>query len=96
MLILATTVIQKISEFHPIINQLFISYNPLTQSLEVTTKDLFTLPFGILVASFLLISAIAHGLVSIPKKLNDVYNSDLSKGINKFRWFEYALSSSII
>ncbi len=59
-------------------------------------KDLFTLPFGILVASFLLISAIAHGLVSIPKKLNDEYNSDLSKGINKFRWFEYALSSSIM
>lgn len=96
MLILATTVIQKISEFQPMITQLFITYNPATQSLEVAMKDLFTLPFGILVASFLLISAIAHGLVSIPKKLNDVYNSDLSKGINKFRWFEYALSSSIM
>ncbi|MFA5741306.1 MAG: heliorhodopsin HeR, partial [Candidatus Izemoplasmatales bacterium] len=33
---------------------------------------------------------------SIPKKLNELYNADLEKGINKFRWFEYALSSSIM
>ena len=49
-----------------------------------------------MVASFLFISAIAHALVSIPKKLNEIYNADLVKGINKFRWFEYALSSSIM
>lgn len=96
MLILATTVIQKISEFQPMIIQLFISYNPVTETLEVLTKDLFTLPFGILVALFLFISAAAHALISIPKKTNDVYNTDLAKGINKFRWFEYALSSSIM
>jgi hypothetical protein len=48
------------------------------------------------VASFLLLSAGAHGLIAIPKKLNDKYNSDLEKGINQFRWFEYALSSSVM
>lgn len=94
MLILATTVIQKIQEFQPVITQLFLEWNGTT--LVQSAKDLFTLPFGILVASFLIISAIAHALVSIPKNLNDVYNSDLEKGINKFRWFEYALSSSIM
>lgn len=32
----------------------------------------------------------------MPKRLNNIYNADLEKGINKFRWFEYALSSSIM
>ncbi|MBN2557987.1 MAG: heliorhodopsin HeR [Clostridia bacterium] len=96
MIFLATSVIQNIAEFMPKITQNFLTYNTQTQSLELGTKALFDLPFGILVAVFLLISALAHGLISILKKLNDVYNSDLEKGINKFRWFEYAVSSSIM
>lgn len=96
MLFLATTVIQNIAEFKPTITQLFIQFNQATQSLEPASKVLFDLPFGILVAVFLLLSAAAHALISLPKKLNDVYNTDLQKGINKFRWFEYALSSSIM
>ena len=96
MIFLATTVIQKISEFSPKIVQFFIQYNVATQSLETASKELFQLPFGILVAVFLLLSALAHALISIPKKLNDVYNKDLTVGINRFRWFEYALSSSVM
>lgn len=96
MLFLATTVIQKIGEFAPEITQNYLAFNPETSSLELESKVLFELPFGVLVATFLFISAGAHALISIPKKLNDTYNSDLEKGINKFRWFEYALSSSIM
>jgi hypothetical protein len=48
------------------------------------------------VACFLLISAAAHALISIPNRTNRIYNADLEHGINKFRWFEYALSSSIM
>ena len=93
MLILATTVIQKIAEFQPTIIQFFLKFNPLTKTLETDQRVLFDLPFGIMVASFLLISAIAHYTISIR---SDVYFNDLQKGINKFRWFEYALSSSIM
>lgn len=96
MIFLATSVIQNIAEFKPSITQNFLQFNVTTQSLEPASKVLFNLPFGILVACFLLLSAGAHALISIPKKLNDVYNADLAKGINKFRWFEYALSSSIM
>jgi hypothetical protein len=96
MLFLATTVIQKIAEFTPTITQNYLTYNAQTSALELTSRELFQLPFGILVAAFLLISAIAHALISIPKKTNAIYNADLEKGINKFRWFEYALSSSIM
>jgi len=96
MLVLATTVIQTIGEFTPTITQNYLAFNEQTRSLELASKDLFQLPFGVLVASFLLISALAHALISIPKKTNDIYNADLKKGINKFRWFEYSLSSSIM
>jgi ABC-type multidrug transport system fused ATPase/permease subunit len=96
MLFLATTVIQTIAEFSPTITQNFLTFNQQTQSLELTSENLFELPFGILVASFLLISALAHAIISIPKKTNDIYTADLKKGINRFRWFEYAISSSIM
>jgi len=93
MLFLATTVIQKIAAFQPTVVQYFLQFNVATQSLEPAVKDLFQLPFGILVASFLLISALAHGLIYLS---GDKYINDLKKGINKFRWFEYAFSSSIM
>jgi hypothetical protein len=93
MLFLASTVIQKIAEFQPMITQFYIRFNPATQSLETASKELFRLPFGVMVASFLLISATAHGLIVL---YSDKYFADLRKGINRFRWFEYALSSSIM
>lgn len=96
MIFLATSVIQKIAEFSPTITQFYITYNTETQSLEVASRALFQLPFGILVGVFLLLSAVAHALISIPNKVNAVYNRDLARGINKFRWFEYALSSSLM
>lgn len=96
MILLSTRVIQTISEFSPEIIQFYLTYNPQTQSLETTSRVLFELPFGVLVACFLFLSAIAHALISIPEGLNRIYTRDLSRGINKFRWFEYALSSSIM
>lgn len=96
MVFLATSVIQNISEFKPQITQFYLSFNTQTQSLEQVSKPLFELPFGIMVSLFLFISAAAHMLVSVPKKLNQIYSADLERNINKFRWFEYALSSSIM
>lgn len=96
MIILSSTVIQTISEFKPTITQIFLRYDTNTQSLVVDMKELFALPFGIMVALFLLLSAAAHAIISLPKKTNAIYNADLEKGINRFRWYEYALSSSIM
>lgn len=58
------------------------------------TEVLFELPFLPLTASFLLISALFHFLISVPFKKN--YERDLKQGINKLRWYEYALSSSLM
>jgi hypothetical protein len=93
MLFLATTIIQTISEFQPMINQLYLAFNVDTQSLESASKELFSLPFGLFVSLFLFISAGAHFYIAFNK---DKYVEGLKKGINKYRWYEYALSSSIM
>ena len=49
---------------------------------------------GVIVASFPLISAIAH--FSIAFLVNKKYNENLKKGMNPYRWYEYAFSSSIM
>ena len=49
---------------------------------------------GLLLAAFPLISAFAHFIIAFPK--NKSYNENLKKGMNPYRWYEYAFSSSIM
>ncbi|MGL6298297.1 MAG: heliorhodopsin HeR [Methanobacteriaceae archaeon] len=49
---------------------------------------------GVILASFLLISAVAHFVIAFVR--NKQYNENLKKGMNPYRWIEYALSSSIM
>lgn len=93
MLFVSTSVIQTISEFQPTIVQYYLSFNTETRSLELASRELFELPFGILVSSFLFISAFAHFFIYLKK---DKYVENLKQGVNPYRWFEYALSSSIM
>ncbi|HOJ12194.1 MAG TPA: hypothetical protein PK733_16620 [Clostridiales bacterium] len=88
MIFLATNVIQKIGEFKPTIIQFYLRFNPVTKSLEPASKELFELPFGILVASFLLISAAAHSLIYLN---SEKYFADLKRGLNKYRLLELIL-----
>ncbi|QWC00093.1 heliorhodopsin HeR [Mycoplasmatota bacterium] len=96
MLILAFTVIEAAGVYAPTITVSFLDYDPAIGGLVQGSRELFDLPFAVLVASFLFISAIAHAIISLPKKTNTIYNQDLEKGINQFRWYEYAISSSIM
>lgn len=76
MAFLASQVIQTISEFQPTIIQTYLTFDMETQTLITASKNLFDLPFGYLVASFLIISALFHGIVYI---MSDVYFTDLKK-----------------
>ena len=49
---------------------------------------------GILLASFLLMSAVAHFLIAYP--LNNSYSNNLRKKMNPIRWWEYGFSSSVM
>ncbi|MGE5403300.1 MAG: heliorhodopsin HeR, partial [Candidatus Doudnabacteria bacterium] len=49
---------------------------------------------GVLLALFPFVSAAAHFFIAYVK--NDTYNDNLKKGMNPYRWYEYAISSSIM
>ncbi len=98
LMIVLGLVIADIGDFKLRIYQFFLKFVETQDGgyLAFDRTEIFTLPFFVLVAIFLLLSAVAHFLISIPNKINDMYNRDLEKGINKLRWFEYALSSSVM
>lgn len=60
-----------------------------------TADTVIDLPIGPMVAVFLLLSAIAHFTIASPRVF-DWYKANLLKGINYARWFEYALSASVM
>jgi len=51
------------------------------------------LPFAAVTSGFSFLSAAAHIIILL---YFDRYTEDLKRGINRFRWFEYALSSSLM
>ena len=72
----------------------FLSFNSETFSLAPNPQIVYNVPFGPAVAAFLLISAVAHFfLASIGYK---GYVRNLMKGMNPTRFYEYALSSSLM
>ena len=92
MVFLAAT-ISNVAEFSPQLVVLYQSLDFTTGELFTTSRDLFVLPFGYAVASFLLLSAIFHGIIVLRK---ENYYKEIESGINRWRWYEYALSSSIM
>ena len=72
----------------------FLSFDPETFSLSPDPQLLFELRFGPAVASFLLISAVAHGYLATIGFSR--YARDLRRGMNPVRFYEYALSSSVM
>lgn len=72
----------------------FLSFNTDSMSLSPQPELLYELRFGPAVAVFLLISAVAHfylATVGYPR-----YVRDLEKKMNPTRFYEYALSSSLM
>ena len=73
----------------------YLKFNPATQGLIPDPQTLFNLQIGPMVAIFLFLSAFFHLLIALPY-FNDIYNKNLARGINFYRWVEYAFSSSIM
>ena len=73
----------------------FLTYNESLGKLWPVTETLYNLPLGIMVAVFLLLSAVAHFTVSSPG-IFGWYVDNLKRGINYARWYEYAFSASLM
>lgn len=94
MLILGLTV-SNIKDFRLPLTVSFLTLDEGAQMLVSQTNQIATILIGPAVSVFLFLSAIAHFLIVMPG-LNSIYNKNLERGINHFRWFEYALSSSVM
>jgi len=73
----------------------FLNFIPETGKLEPVRETLIDVRLGPLVAIFLLISAIAHFTIASPGVFG-WYVKNLKRGINYARWYEYALSASVM
>jgi hypothetical protein len=72
----------------------FLGFDLESFSLMPESKLFYELRFGPAVALFLLISAVAH--LYLATIGNKKYREDLAKGMNPTRFYEYALSSSLM
>lgn len=72
----------------------YLSFDVATRSLKPSTELFYEVPFGPAVAGFLLISAVAHFYLATAGYPSYVQN--LKKGMNPVRFYEYALSSSLM
>jgi hypothetical protein len=72
----------------------FLSFDRATFTLKPNPKLIYDLRFGPAVAAFLLISAVAHFYLSTIGYKSYVQN--LKRGMNLIRFYEYALSSSLM
>ncbi|CAB4651185.1 unannotated protein [freshwater metagenome] len=59
------------------------------------SQTLFEFPIALIAPIFLLLSAFAHLFISSPMYVRR-YEANISKGINPARWWEYAISSSLM
>jgi hypothetical protein len=81
------------SKTYPIFTN-FLTFNKSTFSLVPNPTLVYDLPFGVAVSVFLLLSAVAHfSLATFGFKW---YEKSLKKGMNPVRFYEYALSSSLM
>ena len=72
----------------------FLKFDTATFSLTPDPKLVYELRFGPAVAAFLLLSAVAH--FSLATFGHKWYAKNLVKGMNPARFYEYALSSSLM
>lgn len=94
MMLAASQTVEQIKTFKKPITTSFLSYNNVTKTLESETKETgISFSIGVMAAVFLLMSAVAHLIVLVKW---DIYIRDIRREINQFRWYEYALSSSVM
>lgn len=69
-------------------------FDPATQTIAPETVPLLEVALPLLVAGFLFVSALAHGLVATVRY--ERYVACLERGYNPYRWYEYSVSASLM
>ncbi|QLH79681.1 heliorhodopsin HeR [Halosimplex rubrum] len=72
----------------------YLEFAADTQRLEPVMEAIGTIELAYLAVAFLFLSAIAHALIATI--LYDRYVAYLDQGMNPYRWYEYAVSASVM
>ena len=72
-----------------------ISFGTGPPGTPTTTNTVYDLSIGPVVAVFLLLAAVDHGLMAAPR-IHGWYESNLRRERNPARWWEYSLSASLM
>lgn len=83
------------NDFSVTLTTSFLKWLPATETLRTVSEDVVSLRLGPMIATFLLISAVAHFIMASPMAF-DWYARNLRRKINYLRWYEYALSASLM
>jgi len=83
------------NDFSLPVNTSYLKFDVQSLTLQPLLENVGDLRVGYLVALFLLLSSFAHFVISLPK-VYEWYIANLKKGINYARWYEYAISSSVM
>jgi hypothetical protein len=76
----------------PVVTRFF---DETPDGIRPVSETLFEFPVAFIGPMFLLLSAFAHLLISSPMYVRR-YEQNIAKGINPARWWEYAVSSSLM
>lgn len=76
------------------ITSTYLDFESEMSGLAPVIEPLGSIQLAYLVAGFLFISAIAHALIATV--LYDSYVAYLKRGMNPYRWYEYAVSASVM
>mmetsp|Transcript_81650 Transcript_81650/g.127501 ORF Transcript_81650/g.127501 Transcript_81650/m.127501 type:complete len:283 (-) Transcript_81650:409-1257(-) len=93
LLLGASQGVPSVKNFKKDLTTSYLVFDKQTQALISETKNIGAVEIGLAAAIFLLLSAVAHGYVLLFWK---VYIKDINMEINRARWYEYALSSSVM
>lgn len=83
----------KLEAFSVPVSTIFLDYTTDKIPYQNLHKNFWPFPYVTASSLFAFMSAAAHGLVLANF---DIYESQLRRGLNHFRWIEYAFSSSLI
>lgn len=83
------------SDFRLPVTTSFLQFDAVTQQANPVAETVMHVQLGSAVAVFFFLSGLAHILLVLPGFF-ERYGANLKKRINPLRWYEYALSSSLM
>ena len=92
-ILLMSKTMTKLEAFSVPVSTIFLDYTTDKIPYQNLHTNFWPFPYVTASSLFAFMSAAAHGLVLANF---DIYESQLRRGLNHFRWIEYAFSSSLI